>query len=539
MKKFIFLIVLIMVLTFFIAGCTSTVEEPPAISVSIDNKEIEYVSAKNKWNGSVYDREDTFVTILKEEKDIPIFINGSIAEITFKSNPPDEFKIMDILIDEKGRQIYTDKEIINIPVELNNGKCSFEIEKHLASFLSSYYEPEKKDIRGFRMIASWGENECEYAFIIKTYSPYEGESKSETNGDKIDRSEYLTGEIITDGDYEISSNGIGSISFVPDTESREIIEEKYGSYDLYSLNDESYFLYYDHISVTENLPEELGIYKVKVKFDLKEIYNYDRFNINDIQLTDNIGTILYEGKTYQTNNLDLDVKVKDRVSGLIVDSVDKLGDEGFRVTFCGEIETEGYYNISYSELHERNIGTLYYDDNYISNVPMMMGESSNKQLFYFDSKEELFRQLEDYSSFGRGKFKISNFHIVYNYGMGREPTEILTEIVSLDEGYKNMFEIMDKADTRLMGYNDNFAIVSNTAEYDENNYAKSFNYYYINKNNPKKEYLLNSEDYYFLDEVISETEFSLITEGYNETTDSYGVLNRIECKITDNGAEIE
>ena len=43
----------------------------------------------------------------------------------------------------------------------------------------------------------------------------------------IDRSEYLTGEIITDGDYEISSGGIGSICFVPDKESREIIEDKY------------------------------------------------------------------------------------------------------------------------------------------------------------------------------------------------------------------------------------------------------------------------------------------------------------------------
>ncbi len=73
------------------------------------------------------------------------------------------------MIDENGRQIYTDKEIVNIPVQLINGKCSFEIEKHFASSLSSYYEPEKKDIRGFRMIASWGENECEYAFIIKTY----------------------------------------------------------------------------------------------------------------------------------------------------------------------------------------------------------------------------------------------------------------------------------------------------------------------------------------------------------------------------------
>ena len=132
---------------------------------------------------------------------------------------------------------------------------------------------------------------------------------------------------------QILSSGIGCICFVPDKESREIIEDKYSSYDLYYLNDESYFLYYDNISVTESLPNELGIYKVKVKFDLKEIYSFDRFNINDIELTDNIGTILYEGKEYETNNLDLDVKVKDRVCGLIVDSVDKLGNGGFRITF--------------------------------------------------------------------------------------------------------------------------------------------------------------------------------------------------------------
>lgn len=355
---------------------------------------------------------------------------------------------------------------------------------------------------------------------------------------EIDRTEYLTGEIITDGDYEISSSIAGSICFVPDKESREIIEEKYDTYDLYYLNDESYFLYYSNISVTEKLPDDLGIYRVKVKFDLKKIYNYDRFNIIDIQLTDNIGTILYEGKSYETNNLDLNVKVKDRVCGLIVDSVDKYGEEGFGVSFCGGIETEGYYNISYGELHGRNLGTIYYDEKFEKNVPMMMGESNNKQLFYFINKEELFSQLEDYSSFGRGKFKISNFHIVYKHGMGREPSEILTEIVSLDEGFKNMFEIKDKAETSLMGYNDDFAIVSDIAEYDENNYAKSFNYYYINRNNPKKEYLLTTEDYYFLDDVMSETEFSLKSEGYNETTGSYGVLNKIKCKITGEGVEL-
>lgn len=30
------------------------------------------------------------------------------------------------------------------------------------------YVKNKTDIRGIRMIASWGENKCEYAFIIKT-----------------------------------------------------------------------------------------------------------------------------------------------------------------------------------------------------------------------------------------------------------------------------------------------------------------------------------------------------------------------------------
>ena len=180
MKKTILLVVMILTLTNFIVGCsavkeplnisTSANNEPPDISVFINNREIKYVCAKNKWDGTAFDREDTFVTVLKEQMDIPIFVNGSIAEITFKDNPPEEFKIMDILINEEGRQIYTDREIINVPVELINGKCSFKIEKHFASLLSSYYEPEKKDIRGFRMIASWGENECEYAFIIKTYN---------------------------------------------------------------------------------------------------------------------------------------------------------------------------------------------------------------------------------------------------------------------------------------------------------------------------------------------------------------------------------
>lgn len=169
MKKTIFLLTLIFTLTIVLMGCsTNSMQEPPEISITIGDKEIEYISAKNKWDGSIYDREDTFVTILKNQKDIPIIENGSIVEVAFQSNSPDEFKVFDILIDENGQQIYTDKEIKSIPVVLAGGKYVFNIETHFASSLSSYYESNKKDIRGFRMIASWGENESEYAFVIKS-----------------------------------------------------------------------------------------------------------------------------------------------------------------------------------------------------------------------------------------------------------------------------------------------------------------------------------------------------------------------------------
>ena len=64
--------------------------------------------------------------------------------------------------------MYSDKLSEDIPVELKDGKYSFEIKKNMASALSSTYVENKTDIRGFRVIASWGQNECENAFIMRT-----------------------------------------------------------------------------------------------------------------------------------------------------------------------------------------------------------------------------------------------------------------------------------------------------------------------------------------------------------------------------------
>jgi hypothetical protein len=172
MKKRVIKFICIVILSILAAGCEfqRVPQEPPDLTVTIGDKEVQYVCAKNKWNGAVYDREDTFKSILKKGSgnEIPFIEIGETAVIDFKKLPPDQFTIYDILVNEKGEQIYTDRERVKIPVELKHGRCTFKIEKNLASGLSSFYVENKKDIRGFRMLASWGNNECEYAFVIKT-----------------------------------------------------------------------------------------------------------------------------------------------------------------------------------------------------------------------------------------------------------------------------------------------------------------------------------------------------------------------------------
>lgn len=171
MKKIINVIIFILLTNTLMIGCTlqESLQEPPELTITIGDKELQYITAKNKWNGSEYDRQDTFQSILKEGSgiEIPYIEFGKVAVINFKNNPPVKFTISDILIDKNGNKKYS-TPIISNPFELKEGKCSFEIKKNIETELDSYFEPNMTYLRGFRMTASWGQNECEYAFIIKT-----------------------------------------------------------------------------------------------------------------------------------------------------------------------------------------------------------------------------------------------------------------------------------------------------------------------------------------------------------------------------------
>lgn len=157
-------------LTFTSCSYNKKTAAPPKILITSEDKEIPYVVGLNQWNGSIYDREDTFQTIIKKDSGIkvPYIQLGKTIQMDFKGIKPDKLVLKDYILKENGIPKYTEKLINEVPVKLVDGKVTFKLDVHMAAMLSSNskdYEPGNT-IRGFKLTCNWGNNECEYGFII-------------------------------------------------------------------------------------------------------------------------------------------------------------------------------------------------------------------------------------------------------------------------------------------------------------------------------------------------------------------------------------
>ena len=82
---------------------------------------------------------------------------------------PDKISVADYLLDAKGAQRYTNREIVKItPAKIRNGQYSFILKKHMASALSNVIHKGTKDYRGFLVTARAGNFKKTYAFVLKT-----------------------------------------------------------------------------------------------------------------------------------------------------------------------------------------------------------------------------------------------------------------------------------------------------------------------------------------------------------------------------------
>ncbi|MFA7674416.1 MAG: hypothetical protein WCY62_11250, partial [Clostridia bacterium] len=79
--------------------------------------------------------------------------------------------LTDCCLDEDGTQRFYYTQ--DIELEFIGKKASFSLLENMATLVSSIpsdYEAGSQ-IRGFRMTCKWGDNECEYAFVVLTDPP--------------------------------------------------------------------------------------------------------------------------------------------------------------------------------------------------------------------------------------------------------------------------------------------------------------------------------------------------------------------------------
>lgn len=301
-----------------------------------------------------------------------------------------------------------------------------------------------------------------------------GNNSGENQIDEAEKTDYLTGEVITDGIY--GNADVYYIYFIPDKETRQLIYNDYPS-----KTGESIPMKFESMDIVKDLPGVLGVYNVAIEADFTA--DIREAELKSIKLTDDIGTVEYEGKTYETNDLDENVQPKDRVCGLIVEKVTRFEDGGVIISFEGEIESEGFYNVyPGGDMFQGKIGKIIRDKESVKNFPTYKGEGNSFSV-WFSETNELYDELANYSAIGRGKFKSTNYYIIYNYGMGPGPGEILTEIVSLDDKYKDLF-VYNENEIGIVGFSDDYLIASENIKNGLETVEST--YYFVSRNESSK-----------------------------------------------------
>ena len=152
------------------AFSNDTPTEPPVITITNANMQLDYIMAKKVWRDEVYGGEDPFKAMLLNVSldKIRYLEIGSTIKLNFMNRPPCKISVSDILLDKTGKLVISENALLDDRFSSSSEIYSFVVSQNLASEISSYYEKNENIIRGLRVTATWGLKQCEYDFVIKT-----------------------------------------------------------------------------------------------------------------------------------------------------------------------------------------------------------------------------------------------------------------------------------------------------------------------------------------------------------------------------------
>ncbi|MCI9274282.1 MAG: hypothetical protein HFE39_10090 [Clostridiales bacterium] len=171
MKKRVTLCIPVLCLLLFF-GCSSS-KGPPDIQVKCGTTVAPVHTGLNQWNGAVFDREDAVRALVQEGTPFPYCKLGATVRVEFpEGQAPDQAVLNDALYREDGTRKFDSRSDSTRTLEFTDGAAQWELTPHPSSAFSSEYIPCAVVLRGFRLICSWGDNQCEYAFVLSVPADY-------------------------------------------------------------------------------------------------------------------------------------------------------------------------------------------------------------------------------------------------------------------------------------------------------------------------------------------------------------------------------
>jgi len=184
LKKILAVGIAVLVLLVSLTGCdkesTKIPDEPPSITITAGDVSIDWRVGKNKWGGMPIEHIADFPNIMSHTTfdDLPYIKNGEFLTIKFDKNAPcpESYTLTEYILKEDGTSKYSiDGKVCDFNILLSTGSLviqpvgSFIVEPNYATAFSSYsgdYEAGNT-IKGYRLVCTWGGNECEYVFVIR------------------------------------------------------------------------------------------------------------------------------------------------------------------------------------------------------------------------------------------------------------------------------------------------------------------------------------------------------------------------------------
>ncbi len=151
---------------------TQKMDQPPSIEIIADGEAMLYTTGLNEWNGSKYDRQDTLISYMNNwgADSLKYLPNGEEVAFSFLGQVPDKIEMIEVIIGEDGRQLYSGKETKEILLIESDDQYGFKIVPNMAGNLSSHSDTYEQGglLRGYKLICTWGRNSCEYGFAIRS-----------------------------------------------------------------------------------------------------------------------------------------------------------------------------------------------------------------------------------------------------------------------------------------------------------------------------------------------------------------------------------